>query len=42
MSDSRTLDIDISLVGDAAGTREPRAAASAAGLTNIFDFDRAS
>ena len=42
MSDSRTLEIDIALGGDAAGMREPRAAASAAGLTNIFDFDRVS
>ena len=41
MSDTRTPDIDIALIGDAV-VREPKLAASAAGLTNIFDFDRAS
>ena len=41
MSDTRTPDIDIALIGDAV-VREPRAAAPAAGLTNIFDFDRTS
>ena len=42
MSDTRTPAIDIALVGDASGAREPAAAASAAGRTNIFDFDRAA
>ena len=42
MSDTRAPAIDIALVGDASGAREPATAASAAGRTNIFDFDRAA
>ena len=44
MSDTRTPAIDIALLGDAAGVRDPATAApaAAASRTNIFDFDRAS
>ena len=41
MNDTRAPAIDIALVGDAVA-REPATAASAAGRTNIFDFDRAA
>ena len=41
MNDTRAPVIDIALVGDAVA-REPATAASAAGRTNIFDFDRAA
>ena len=39
MNDTRAPAIDIALVGDAVA-REPATAASTAGRTNIFDFDR--
>jgi 23S rRNA (adenine2503-C2)-methyltransferase len=44
MSDTRAPAIDIALVGDAVGAREPAMAAPAAiaSKTNIFDFDRTS
>ena len=41
MNDTRAPAIDIALVGDAVA-REPATAASTAGRTNIFDFDRAA